>query len=116
MTAHKRHNRRKAYSAHAVVWAVALVGITFQAHAASLPEPSTVFYGKILGTGSEQPFLITEGELEWTIRRADGTDLSLRATLYPFNKGTYSYRLDVPHEALALGLMPDCTSVPLAAE
>ena len=37
------------------------------AGAASITEPSTVFYGKVLGTGGLQPFLMTEGELVWTL-------------------------------------------------
>ena len=116
MTAHTRHNQRRTCTARAAAWATALVALALQVHGASLPEPSTVFYGKILGTGSEQPFLVTEGELEWTNQRADGTDLSLRTTLYPFNKGAFSYRMDVPHEALSLGLSPATASVPLAAD
>jgi hypothetical protein len=84
--------------------------------AAFISEPSTVFYGKVLGTGSAQPFLVTEGELAWTIRRADGVELVLRAPLFPLNGGEFSYRLDVPHEALALGLQLSSAAVPLAAQ
>jgi hypothetical protein len=81
--------------------------------AASFTEPATTFYGKILGIASDHAFPVTEGELTWTIRRADGTDLTLRSPLWPVHRGEYSYRLQVPHEALALGLTGSAGSVPL---
>ncbi len=88
--------------------------ISSPAHATSIMEPATVFYGKILGTSGPQPFLVTEGNLAWTIRRADGRDLVLRAKLFPLKDGHFSYRLNVPHEALALGLATSLATVPLA--
>ena len=84
------------------------------AFAAGIMEPATTFYGKVLGTGDAQPFLITEGKLNWTIRRADGVDVALRASLYAYNNGAFSYRLDVPHSAISLGLSANGSSVPLA--
>ena len=84
------------------------------AQAASITEPATVFYGAIIGTSGAQPFVVTQGKLEWTIRRADGRDLVLRANLFPLERGKFSYRLDVPHEAMALGLGASLASVPLA--
>lgn len=83
---------------------------------ASIAEPATVFYGKVFGTGSSQPFLMTEGELEWTVRKADGENVVLRVQLYPLKKGEYSYRLDVPHDALSLGLQGAQVSVPLRSQ
>lgn len=83
------------------------------AHAGSLAEPATIFYGKIIGTASAQPFLVTEGDLTWTIRRADGVDVPLQTQLRPLNNGEYSYRLNVPHQALSLGLTASADSVPL---
>ena len=82
--------------------------------AAGISEPATTFYGKVLGTADVQPYLITEGQLTWVIRRADGADVTLRASLFSYNGGVFSYRLDVPHAALALGLSAAGTSVPLA--
>jgi hypothetical protein len=81
--------------------------------AQSVSEPPTVFYGKVLGTGSAQPFLITEGELAWTIQRHDGTAVTLRTQLFALGDGLYSYRLEVPHSAIALGLPSDPGGVPL---
>ncbi len=71
---------------------------------AQISEPATVFYGKVTGTGGVQPFQVTEGELEWTIGKADGSELTLRTELYPLNNGNYSYQLKVPHSVSAYGL------------
>lgn len=81
--------------------------------AQSISEPHTVFYGKVLGTASAQDFLITEGKLVWTIERADGVSITLETSLYPLHDNTYSYRLNVPHSALALGLPADVGGIPL---
>lgn len=92
-----------------------LAGFAPGARATTFGEPATVFYGRIIGTGSERPFVVTQGELRWTLRRADGRDLTLRTTLFPLRDGEFSYRLNVPHEALALGLAASATTVPLTA-
>lgn len=82
---------------------------------AAIPEPSTVFYGRITGTGSAQPFPITEGTLEWVIETASGRNLRLTAPIRPVRDSGFAYRLNVPHHALALGLASDGLSVPLKA-
>ncbi len=95
------------------------VGLLLASHPAtfaqtgSFSEPATVFYGKVIGTGSEQPFMIYDGNLAWTITRHDGTEVQLSASLFKLDDGTYSYRLDVPHAALAIGLETPGTSIPL---
>jgi hypothetical protein len=88
--------------------------LPFAASAAVISEPATVFYGKVLGVGDTQPFLIKEGALVWTICRSDGVEVTLKASLFAYNGGLYTYRLDVPHSALALGLSASAFSVPLA--
>ncbi|MCZ7640607.1 MAG: hypothetical protein M5U12_33840 [Verrucomicrobia bacterium] len=90
-----------------------VAGLGPQAQAAAIGEPATVFYGRVLGTGSERPFVITTGELRWTLRRADGRELTLRTSLFPLRGGDFSYRLNVPHEALALGVTASSGTVPL---
>jgi hypothetical protein len=72
--------------------------------AQTFSEPATIFYGKVVGVGSPQPFPITEGTLRWTIQRADGTEVAMTTTLYAMQDGSYSYRLEVPHAVLGLGL------------
>ncbi len=104
---------------HRLTGRLALLGLisllsSSHASAAGISEPATTFYGKVLGTADAQPHLIKEGQLTWVIRRADGADVTLRASLFAYNGGVFSYRLDVPHAALALGLSATATSVPLA--
>ncbi len=86
---------------------------TPQAAVAAFSEPHTVFYGKVLGTASEQPFLIQDGQLDWTIQRSDGSSVTLRTTLFPFHDGQFTYQLQVPHSALALGLESSPDDIPL---
>ncbi len=90
-----------------------LVLQTGQSHA-GFSEPHTVFYGKVLGTQSDQDFLITAGSLNWTIQRSDGTDVTFQTTLYSFHNNQLSYRLDIPHSALSLGLDASGGGIPLA--
>jgi hypothetical protein len=90
-----------------------LAGIVLASSGASITEPATVFYGKIIGTGSDRPFLVTEGQLRWQWRGADGSEITLRAKLWPQRGGEFSYRLDVPHTALSSGLQPSANAVPL---
>lgn len=80
---------------------------------APITEPETVFYGQVVGTGSSRPFVLTEGTLRWTVRRSDGSPLELRARLWPHQNGAISYRLNVPHAALASGLTVEPGNIPL---
>ncbi len=98
----------------AAVVAMGLAGRT-EAGVGTFTEPATVFYGKVWGIGLAQSFLMTEGAMEWTIQRSDGNEVQLHSQLFPLNEGEFSYRLDVPHSALALGLLDIPVRVPLAA-
>jgi len=89
------------------------LGGVLKAQAQTFSEPHTVFYGKVLGTASAQNFLITTGQLSWTIQRADGVSVTLNTTLYSYNDNTFSYRLNVPHSAIALGLDSNVGGIPL---
>jgi len=82
---------------------------------AQIGEPDTIFYGQVVNRTSGQIDLITSGNMVWTIARPDGKQITLSAPLRPLNKGLYSYRLAVPHEALAFGLFADTDVVPLSA-
>ena len=73
-------------------------------HASPIAEPSTIFYGKVTGVGGEQPFPVQEGELAWTIQKADGSTVEFFTELYPLHGGEFSYRLNVPHSAIAYEL------------
>ncbi len=85
------------------------------AHAAAISEPATVFYGKVIVTDAVRPYLLTEGTLLWTIEKSGGGTLALRATLREVNEGEFSYRLNVPHEALLSGLPINSAALPLGA-
>ena len=75
--------------------------------AETFAEPFTTFYGKVVERGTRQMHLIQQGDLVWTISRSDGTDAVLKSTLFRLKDGEYSYRIDVPHDAVALGLTPN---------
>ena len=95
----------------------ALCGAMFtpQFAGAQFTEPDTTFYGEVINRTSGQIDLLNSGTLTWVIARPDGQQITLQTTLKPLNNGVYSYRLAVPHEALAYGLTVDATEVPLSA-
>src|SRR6266545_1344750 len=66
---------------------------------AGIPEPETVFYGKIINRVSGQELLLSEGTLKWVISKADGKQLTLQTKIGAVKGGEYSYRLNVPHQA-----------------
>jgi hypothetical protein len=95
-----------------------LTAATALVHAASsVPEPETIFYGKIINRSGPQPHQLTSGSLKWSISMPDSAPLELTAELSPQAGGTYSYRLPVPHSALSLDLSagPDGLPLPLLA-
>ena len=52
--------------------------------------------------------MVHEGSLVWTIRNGNGSNVVFNTTLYRLNDGEYSYRLDIPHSAVAYELdVPD---------
>lgn len=108
----KRHHMISGRLAASAVLAL-LFAAAPRTEAQSFTEPGTVFYGKVLGTGSLQDFLITDGVLTWTLQREDGSVVDLRTTLYAYHDGAFSYRLDVPHSALALDLEAPTNGIPL---
>jgi hypothetical protein len=79
----------------------------------TVPEPETVFYGRILERSGPVDRILTEGTLAWKLRKADGTELPLQASLFPHKDGAFSYSLRVPHQALALGLSTSTEAVAL---
>lgn len=88
--------------------------VSLTAHAASISEPPTIFYGQVIGTGGAQPFVLTEGDLEWTIMRNDGSELDISTILYAQNAGEISYQINVP-AALAGDDFDSIIGIPLPA-
>ena len=82
--------------------------------AAPVPEPSTVFYGKVLYRGHGVEHQLTEGTLTWTLSDQNGTPYTYTAELEDI-KGVFSYRINIPHQVLASGLSVDSSVIPLAA-
>ncbi len=88
-----------------------------ESRAAAVSEPETVFYGRIINRISGPTYVMSEGALSWRLRRSNGTLVTLTAQLQPLKDGTYSYRLNVPHQALGLGLQASSSgTVPLSAQ
>src|SRR5688572_30073550 len=79
---------------------------------AGIPEPETVFYGKVINRTSGQEYLLTQGSLRWTITPSNGPSIEINGTLDALRNGEFSYRLNVPHQALVFGT--DVTSNHLA--
>lgn len=96
---------------HLPLLTVALVSTCAAAN--FVPEPETVFYGRILDRTGPVDRLLTDGTLAWKVRRADGSGLALNAALFPHKNGGFSYSLRVPHEAVSLGLTASAGTVGL---
>jgi len=98
--------------------ATALSGLSggSESRAASVSEPETIFYGRIINRISGQTYVMSEGTLTWRIRRSNGTVVTMASQLEPLNGGAYSYRLNVPHQALGLGLNTSASTVPLSGQ
>ena len=82
----------------------------------TVPEPETIFYGKILNHPGPQPYQMTAGSLQWTISVTESESLEFTARLFPPADGTYSYSLGIPHSALALDLEEKPDTLPSVAE
>lgn len=83
---------------------------------AGIAEPEAVFYGRIINRASGQVYLLSAGTLTWRLNSPNGPAITLSTALQPLKGGAYSYRLNVPHEALGLGLSVSPGVVPLAAQ
>ena len=75
------------------------LGTGVAALGATVPEPSTVLYGRIVNRTSGPEYLVTSGTLEWTIDsgKPGTTPHHFAARLQPLGGGQYSYKLKIPH-------------------
>ncbi len=75
-----------------------VIGFTgMEVKASTIYEPPTIIYGKVLGNGGQWPFLVTEGDLLWSIETEDGKTYELKSELMPLDEGKYSYMVSIPH-------------------
>lgn len=81
-------------------------------HAATVPEPSTVIYGKVLHRAHGHEHRLTEGSLVWTLGDQNGNTHTFSAELEDI-RGVFSYRINIPHQAFASGLNVDPGVIPL---
>ncbi|WP_269526451.1 cadherin-like domain-containing protein [Coraliomargarita parva] len=79
---------------------------------ANVPEPSTIFYGKVLHRAYGNEHRLTEGTLSWTLSNEAGTEYTYTAELEDLG-GELSYRISIPHQALSSGLTVDSSVIPL---
>lgn len=87
------------------------------AASASIPEPETLFYGKVINRSGGQEQLLTQGTMEWMISNHDDTVAYLFTTeLESLGDGQFSYRLRIPHEAVLAGLTVTDEKLPLDSQ
>ncbi|HSP41685.1 MAG TPA: cadherin-like domain-containing protein [Luteolibacter sp.] len=101
----------KSFSQCHPAWLAMLAGAAMS-HAATVPEPATIIYGEVLHRTNGHEYRLTEGTLTWTLRDQNGTPFTFTAELEDI-KGTFSYRMSIPHQALASGLSVDPAVIPL---
>lgn len=81
---------------------------------AFISEPETLIYGRILNLDNPNSgHLVVEGDLRWTIQKADGSLLYLAGEVDELGNGSFSYLLRIPHQAVMLGQTPAPRLLPL---
>ena len=66
---------------------------------AALPEPDTVFYGRVLHLGGGEEYVMTSGELRWVVTPPAGSTLEpyeVIAQLSSMKAGEMSYQVRIP--------------------
>lgn len=94
---------------------IALCVSTAVTHAA-LPEPDTVFYGRVLHLGGGEEHIMTSGELRWTVTPPAGSSqepYAVTAQLSSMKGGEMSYQVRIPGilatAGTLTGVMPGLT-------
>lgn len=82
-----------------------------------IAEPPTSFYGRIVARLAGRDFLVTTGELQWTIvvPNQSNRQYTMTAAIESLGGGQFSYRLTIPHQALAYDLAVNGQNVPSTA-
>ena len=79
---------------------------------ATVPEPDTILYGKVLHRAHGNEYQLTEGTLNWTLRDQNEAEYTFTAELENIGDAL-SYRMKIPHQALSSGLTIDPAVIPL---
>lgn len=83
---------------------------------AQVPEPDTVFFGRVYNRTSGQEYQVTSGSLSWTILGDNGVSVTVTSELASIAGGNYSYVLKVPHQAQSYQLTVDSKALPLSVD
>jgi hypothetical protein len=85
--------------------------------AARISEPGTTFYGRVVSRLGEREFPLSTGDLQWTIAvpNQGNREYTFTTHLEPLAEGRYSYKLTLPHQALAFDLTVGDKTIPLTA-
>jgi len=78
-----------------------------------VPEPETVFYGRVVNRTTAQEHQLTSGTLTMVVAGEGGASVEARVALQPHAGGKYSYVLRLPHQAKSLDLSVDEGALPL---
>jgi hypothetical protein len=81
---------------------------------AQVPEPETVFFGRIVNRTTAQEYLVTQGTLTITVSGEGVAPLEVSAEVKPYADGRFSYVLKMPHQAKSIGLAVEGGKLPLA--
>lgn len=93
--------------------AAMLGALALQPLRAEVPEPETVFYGRIVNRSSGQEYQVTSGTLQMTVAGEGTPAVELTAQIQPHGEGKYSYVLKMPHQAKSLDLNVEAGKLPL---
>lgn len=81
--------------------------------ALQVPEPDTVVFGKIVQRAGVQQWVLTSGQLQWTLGRGDQAPVTFEVPLRSIAEGEFSYRMNLPHQVLASGVQAAAGIIPL---
>lgn len=93
---------------------LALLAVGPPLTAATVSEPSTLIYGKVLHRSHGNEHRLTEGTLAWTLKDQAGATHTFTVELEDI-QGVFSYRIGIPHQALASGLVVEPSAIPLSS-
>jgi hypothetical protein len=84
--------------------------------AATISEPETVLFGRIVNRAGNAEEFVSQGELAWTFQVPGGGERTFRAALEPLQSGQYSYQLRIPHSVALTGLATAPEALPLTID